>query len=100
LGGESLYLVLQFVILRLGGEDKLCWVPSKRGLFEVKSFYNVLVPHDSTHFPWRSIWQNKAPLRVVFFSWSAVLGKILIIYNLRKQHLIVVDWFCLCKNSG
>jgi hypothetical protein len=43
--------------LRLGwvGEDKLCWTPSKIGLFDVKSYYNVLVPHNSICFPWRSI---------------------------------------------
>jgi hypothetical protein len=32
-----------------GGEDKLCWVFSKRELFDVRSFYNVLVPHDGNH---------------------------------------------------
>jgi hypothetical protein len=35
-----------------------------------------LVPH------WRSIWQNKAPLRVVCFSWLAALRKILTMDNL------------------
>lgn len=34
---------------------------SKRGLFDVKSFYNVLLPHDSTHFHWKNIWRNKTP---------------------------------------
>jgi hypothetical protein len=36
--------------LRWGGEDKLCWVPSKRGLFNVRSYNNVLVPHEHS-FP-------------------------------------------------
>jgi hypothetical protein len=35
---------------RGSSEDKLCWVPSKRGLFYVR-YYNVLIPHDSTPFP-------------------------------------------------
>jgi hypothetical protein len=98
LGGGSLYLILQFVILpqlRWGGEDKLCWTHSKRELFDVKSYYNVLVPHNSIHFPWKSIWRNKAPLRVVFFFWSAALGKILMMDSFRKQHVIMVDW-CVC----
>jgi hypothetical protein len=32
---------------RQGGEDKLCWAPFKSGLFDVESFYNVLVAHNS-----------------------------------------------------
>jgi hypothetical protein len=38
---------------------------------------------------WRSIWQNKVPLKVTFFAWSAALEKILT--NLRKRHIIVVE---------
>jgi hypothetical protein len=33
------------------GEDKLFWVPSKKGLFDVRSYYNVLVLHDNIPFP-------------------------------------------------
>jgi hypothetical protein len=39
-------------------------------------------------------------LRVVFFAWLAALGKILAMDNLRKQHIIVVEWCCMCKNNG
>jgi hypothetical protein len=28
--------------IRYGGEDTMCWVPSKRKYFEVKSYYQVL----------------------------------------------------------
>jgi hypothetical protein len=58
-------------------KDKLCWVPSKRGLFDVKSYYNVLVPMIALISLVRSIWRNKALLRVAFFAWLTVLGKIL-----------------------
>lgn len=27
------------------------------------------------------------------------LGKILTMDNLRKMHIIVVDWYCICKMS-
>jgi hypothetical protein len=37
--------------MRQGDEDNLCWVPSKGGKFDVRSFYSVLVPHDSTSLP-------------------------------------------------
>jgi hypothetical protein len=95
----SFFNFLYFFGLRRGGQDKLCWVPSKKGLFDVKSYYNVLVPYDNTHFLCRSIWWNKAPLRVVFFSWSAALGKILIMNKLRKRYVIMVDWCCSCEKS-
>jgi hypothetical protein len=95
----SLFNLLYSFRLRQGGEDKLCWVPSKRGLFDIKSYYNVLVPYDYNHLPWRSIWWNKVPLRAVSFACSLALEKILTMDNLRKQHAIVVDWSCMCKKS-
>lgn len=33
-----------------GGKVKLCWDPYKRSLFDVISFYIVLVPHDGSPF--------------------------------------------------
>jgi len=75
------------------------WVPSKRGLFDVILNYNIFVPHDSTPLPWRNIWQNKAPLRVGFFAWLPAWEKILTMDNLRKRHVIVVVWCCMCKKN-
>jgi hypothetical protein len=74
--------------------------PSKKGLFVVSSFYKVLVCNGGIHFPWKSIWQTKVPLRAAFFAWLAALGKILTMDNLRKRHVIVVDWCCMCKRDG
>jgi predicted DNA-binding protein with PD1-like motif len=34
------------------------------------------------------------------FEWLVALGKILTMDNLRKWHIIVVDWCCLCKKNG
>jgi hypothetical protein len=47
-----------------------------------------------------SVWLTQAPLRAVFFAWSAALGKILTFYNLRKQRVIVIDRCCMCKRDG
>jgi hypothetical protein len=47
-----------------------------------------------------SIWRIKVPLRVAFFTWSAALGKILTMDNLRKRRVIVVDRCCMCKRNG
>jgi hypothetical protein len=49
------------------GEDKLWWVHSSKGSFEVSSFYWVLTSHGSIPFPWKNIWRTKAPLRVSVF---------------------------------
>jgi hypothetical protein len=46
------------------------------------------------------IWKAKVPPRIAFFSWTAALGRLLTIDNLRKRHLIILDWFCMCKQSG
>lgn len=63
----SLYARLYSHPIRHGAEDRLVWIPSKRGLFEVKSFYMVLTIQESFSFPWKSIWRVNVPLRVSFF---------------------------------
>jgi len=98
-----------FRLRRGGGEAKLCWVPFKKGLFDVRSFYKVLSSHDSTHFPWKSISRNKVLLRVAFFAWLTVSGKILTTDNMRKRRIIVFSkpsllpctgLCCMYKKSG
>lgn len=53
-----------------------------------------------TDFPWKSIWKVKAPLKVAFFAWSATLGKILTTENLTQRGVILVNWWCMCKQDG
>lgn len=85
--------------LRQRGKDKLRSVPSKRGMFGVRSLYNVLVPHESAPFPQKCIWWHNVTLRAEFFAWTATLEKILAMDNLKKRHVIVVDQCCMCKKS-
>jgi hypothetical protein len=42
----SFFNLLYSSKLGWGGEEKLCWVLSKRGLFDIRLFYNVLVLHN------------------------------------------------------
>ena len=72
---------------------------SKRGLFKVKALFFSFPCNEGRSFPWKSVWQTQAPLRAVVFVWSAALGKILTLDNLRKRHFIVVNWCCMCKRS-
>ena len=82
------------------GEDKLSWGQPNSKPFTVKQYYRFLSSHAFRSFPWKSVWKSKVPPRVAFFSWTATLGKILTIDNLRKRGLILVEWCCLCKESG
>lgn len=34
-----------------------------------------------------------------FFTWTAALGKILNVNNLRKQNIVIIDWCCIYRNS-
>jgi len=91
---------LYSILARHGKGDRLVWNPSKKGLFEVRSFYEELIRKDGPSFLWKNIWRVKAPTRVAFFVWSAALGKILTHDNLSKRNVIVIKWCCLCKKSG
>jgi hypothetical protein len=86
----SFYRCLYSSKLRGVGEDKLLWMPSRKGSFEVKSFYRVLSSFGSNSFPWKGIWRSKAPPRVAFFAWTSVRGKILTLDNLRRRGMMVL----------
>jgi hypothetical protein len=66
-GVAAFYKCLYECNLRGGGVDKLRWLHSSKGLFEVKSFYRALSPPGSVIFPWKSIWRSKAPPRGIFY---------------------------------
>jgi hypothetical protein len=96
----SFFVQLYYILVRHGEDDTLVWSLSKRGLFEVKSFYEVLNRQDGPSFPWKSIWCVKALARVAFFEWTEAVGKILTHDNLRKKNVLVIEWCCMCKKSG
>jgi hypothetical protein len=72
-----------------GGVDKIWWVPNRKGKFEVRSFYNVIIYKVSCPFPWKSIWRIKALPRVAFLVWPTALGKIFTLDNLRKKNMVL-----------
>jgi hypothetical protein len=91
------YRCLYSCKLREDGEDKLWWIPSRKGGFEVKSFYQALSSNEPASFPWKSIWRSKAPPRVAFFVWTAAHSKILTLDNLRRRGMVVVNRCWLCE---
>ena len=82
------------------GPDKVCWKLAMNRGFEVWGFYLSLYPSTIISFPLKMVWQSRVPPRVAFFSWSASLGKILTMDNLRKSCIIVLDWCYMCKRYG
>jgi hypothetical protein len=92
----SSYILLGFDMKRLIG----WWNLSKRRSFEVKTFYKALACQEVVSFPWKGIWRVKTPKRVAFFVWTAALGKILTHNNLRRCHIVVVEWCRMCKKNG
>jgi hypothetical protein len=84
--------------IRCGGEDKICWIPSKRNTFDVKSYYKSLSTLTPVFAPWKSIWKVKASTRVAFFVWTATVGKILTLDNLRKRNVMVMECCYMCKS--
>jgi hypothetical protein len=83
-----------------GGLDSMHWKLSRSGKFEVKSYYKVLTQADHSPFPWKSICKVRVPTRVAFFTWTAALGKILTVDNLRKRKVLILDWCCMGKSGG
>jgi len=97
--GTFFFAWLYSISVRHREDDRLIWNFFKRGLFEVKSYYEVLNRKDDPSFLWKSILHVKAPARVAFFVWTTALGKILTHDNLRKRN-VVIEWCCIYKKSG
>jgi hypothetical protein len=100
LGGGGLCLFLPGVALR-PSEARGCGqivvdLLQKR---PVKLLFASLACIEGRRFPWKSVWHTRAPLRAIFFVWSAALGKILTIDNLRRRQVIVTNRSCMCKRS-
>jgi hypothetical protein len=96
----ALFQKLQSVAIQRGIQDKLWWIPSKKGTFKVKDFFRALSRMEGRGFPWKSVWRTKSPPRAAFFVWSVALGKILTLDNLRKRQVVVINRCFICKKDG
>ena len=71
--------------------DCMQWKLTKNGDFDIQLFYNKLRSPLLIIFPWKGVWNVKAPWRVSFFVWIAVWDRILTGDNLRGRRLDFVD---------
>jgi hypothetical protein len=79
--------------------DNMKWNHTKSGMFEVRSYYQLLSASGTTEFPWKNIWRVKVPHKVAFFTSLAAHGKNLTIDNLRRWQINVVDGVLCAKGA-
>jgi hypothetical protein len=77
----------------------MLWTPSNNHNFEVKSYYKALQTGEPCPFSYKSVWKAKAPPHMTFFIWTAALGGIVLVDNLKRRRFTLVNWCCLCKNN-
>lgn len=82
----SLLNVLGGVRHLLDMRDCLVWRPFKKGIFSIKSCYDMLFPClETAFFPFRKIWNLGIPFEVSFFLWNVYMDKILSLDNLQSR---------------
>ena len=81
------------------GENKMSWKLDRNKGFMVKDYYSLGGFNDCC-FPWKSIWKQKILSRVAFFVWTVALGKCLMIDNLHKRKVWIMDWCYMYKCNG
>jgi hypothetical protein len=87
--------------IRNGSEDKICWDPSKKKIFEVKSYLLLGSIYSGTGvWSLKEYWAGEGSPESGFFLWSAALGKILTLNNLQKRNIMVMEWCYMCKQCG
>lgn len=94
------FRLLYSVEIRRQGRDQLCWRQTATKKFTARSYYKVILNQPHIGFPWKRIWKAHVPTRVAFFVWTAALGNIQTIDNLRKRGMIVLDWCFMCKKEA
>ena len=87
-------------MLRGEGDDTLTWKLTKKGVFDLHSYYKLLFGPLNEVFPQECIWCAKVLKRVSFVFWTAARNEILTIDNLVKRGQSLVNRCCLCCCDG
>ena len=99
---EDAYSFLECIhprIPRGGGSDTSHWCLKGNGMFDTRSYYNIIRGVAASFFPWKGVWKAKIPKRVAFFVWTAVHGQILTLDNLMVRGRILVNQCCMCHRN-
>lgn len=89
--------LLYSIRMKRNVEDKLYKRPTKSSLFEVKSFIEFLLMEVSSLFPGRVYGASKFHSRLPFFTWTAVMGRILTMDDLCWHKVCVIEWCYMRK---
>ncbi|CAN1797820.1 Putative ribonuclease H protein At1g65750 [Linum perenne] len=81
------------------GEDDLIWGPDPKGLFSIKSTYEVLssIGKGNDGQLWKIVWNWKGPNRIRFFLWLAAHNRLLTNGERKRRHLTSDDLCNHCK---
>ena len=83
-------------------EDSVMWRRGRNGLFRVKEAYRLLDNPNAIAFPSRSIWVDRVPTKVAFFTWKATWGKVLTLDRLQISgvQLLSCCFLCGCEEEN
>ena len=81
---ETFFSMLSGNLVRREDNYKMVWKDDKKGLFFVKSFYEVLDLGRTVIVPKKIIWNSWVPSKVsfFFFAWEASWGRVITFNNL------------------
>ncbi|CAN1250668.1 Putative ribonuclease H protein At1g65750, partial [Linum perenne] len=81
------------------GDDELIWGPNPKGLFSIKSAYEILAATDRSNSDqrWKAFWNWQGPNRVRFFLWLAVHNRLLTNTKHMRRHLCNDDVCSRCR---
>lgn len=93
---RSMMVLIGSIFIPKNGKERV-WMASMDGMFSVASLFlsmtrDVMVSHSQLASPWKI----KPPPRVIAFRWSALLGGILMMNNLRYQRVLIVNACPMC----
>jgi hypothetical protein len=96
----SFYQRLQIASIRMGAKINCGEIPLKREGLRSKISSELCLMQKVTAFLGRVCGGLRLPQGQLFFVWSAALGKILTLDNLRKRQVVVVNRCYMCKKDG
>ncbi|CAN1186902.1 Putative ribonuclease H protein At1g65750 [Linum perenne] len=75
------------------------WGSDPKGLFSIKSAYEILatINRSSPDRRWNSVWQRQGPQRVRLFLWLAVHNRLLTNAERKRRHLCSDDVCTRCR---
>lgn len=72
------------------------WFPSSKGVFSVRSFYDVVHDSQECDVDWKWYWKKLVLPKILVFFWLAILEKILTMDKLKRGSIVLVNGCPMC----